>query len=71
MDLQHKQTFFISQSCTLLTAEHPHCLFMSREDEISYTRYHRYLCPQLKRCTIEMKVVTKEKAKAMGRKKCG
>lgn len=33
--------------------------------------FHRYLCPGLKRCQEEMKVLTMEEAKAMGRKQCG
>ncbi|MEX0981075.1 MAG: thermonuclease family protein [Bacteroidales bacterium] len=38
--------------------------------EGSYS-YHRFLCPGLKRCKVEMKVVTTQEAKAMGRKQCG
>jgi hypothetical protein len=30
-----------------------------------------YFCPGLKRCKVEMKVITTEEARAMGRKQCG
>jgi hypothetical protein len=38
--------------------------------ESSYS-YHKYLCPGLKRCTSEYKIVTLDEAKEMGRKECG